>query len=149
EVIPKFLLRCLAGRPMIAFGDGTQARDFTYVSDTAAGIILAGEEPRAIGQTINLGSGREVTINELARQVAAVAGRPDAAIEHDRPRPGDVLRLCADMSRAQALLGYMARTSLEDGLRALLAWYQSQPATPEQLLERETVHNWAQSPLPR
>ena len=142
EVIPKFLLRCLAGRPMIAFGDGTQTRDFTFVSDSAAGIIQAGEEPRAIGQTINLGSGREVTINELARQVAAVAGRPDAAIEHDRPRPGDVLRLCADMSRAQALLGYTARTSLEDGLRALLAWYQSQPATPEQLLERETVHNW-------
>ncbi|HEV8393931.1 MAG TPA: GDP-mannose 4,6-dehydratase [Vicinamibacterales bacterium] len=142
EVIPKFLLRCLAGRPMIAFGDGTQTRDFTFVSDSAAGIIQAGEEPRAIGQTINLGSGREVTINELARQVAAVAGRPDAAIEHDRPRPGDVLRLCADMSRAQALLGYTARTSLEDGLRALLAWYQSQPATPEQLLERETVRNW-------
>jgi UDP-glucose 4-epimerase len=149
EVIPKFLLRCLAGRPMIAFGDGTQTRDFTFVSDSAAGIILAGEEPRAIGQTINLGSGREVTINELARQVAVVAGRPEAAIQHDRPRPGDVLRLCADMSRAQSLLGYHARTSLEDGLRALLAWYRSQPATPEQLLEREIVHNWAQSPLAR
>jgi UDP-glucose 4-epimerase len=143
EVIPKFLLRCLAGRPMIAFGDGTQTRDFTFVSDTAAGIILAGEEPRAVGQTINLGSGREVTINELARQVAVVAGRPDAAVEHDRPRPGDVLRLCADVSRAQSLLGYSARTSLDEGLRALLAWYRSQAATPEQLLEREVVHNWA------
>ncbi len=45
EVIPKFLLRCLAGRPMIVFGDGSQSRDFTFVSDTAAGILLAGEHP--------------------------------------------------------------------------------------------------------
>ena len=145
EVIPKFLLRCLAGRPMIAFGNGAQTRDFTFVSDTAAGIILAGEEPRAVGQTINLGSGREVSINELAARVAAVAGRPDAAVEHDRPRPGDVLRLCADVSRAQALLGYSPRTSLEEGLRALLAWYRAQPETPERLLELEIVHNWTAS----
>jgi UDP-glucose 4-epimerase len=143
EVIPKFLLRCLAGRPMIVFGDGTQTRDFTFVSDTAAGIILAGEDARAIGRTINLGSGREITINELARQVAIAAGRPDAAIEHDRPRPGDVLRLYADMSHARALLGYAPKTSMAEGLQALLAWYRAQPAAPEQLLEAEVVHNWS------
>jgi UDP-glucose 4-epimerase len=143
EVIPKFLLRCLAGRPMIVFGDGTQTRDFTFVSDTAAGILLAGQEPRAVGQTINLGSGREIAINELAKAVALVAGRPDAAIEHDRPRPGDVLRLYADMSRAKDLLRYEPKVSMDAGLQALLAWYRSQGATPEQLLEREVVHNWA------
>jgi len=143
EVIPKFMLRCLAGLPMVVFGDGTQTRDFTFVSDTAAGIILAGEDARAVGQTINLGSGREITINDLARQVALVAGRPDAVIEHDRPRPGDVLRLYADMSHAQALLGYTPKTTMAEGLAALLAWYRSQPATAEQLLEQEVVHNWA------
>jgi len=66
EVVPKFLLRCMADRPLIVFGDGTQTRDFQFVSDTAAGIILAGEHPAAIGQTFNLGSGSELTINELA-----------------------------------------------------------------------------------
>src|SRR4051794_31119507 len=71
EVIPKFLLRCLAGKPMVIFGDGTQTRDFTYVSDTAAGILLAGEHENAVGDTINLGFGSEVTINTLAQQVAA------------------------------------------------------------------------------
>ncbi len=75
EVIPKFLLRSLAGKPMIVFGDGTQTRDFTFVSDTAAGILLAGEHDRAIGDTINLGSGIEVTINELASQIASLTGR--------------------------------------------------------------------------
>ena len=142
EVIPKFMLRCLAGLPMVVFGDGAQTRDFTYVSDTAAGILLAGEEQRAVGDTINLGSGSEVTINELARQVAAVTGRPSAALQHDRPRPGDVLRLYADMSHARDTLGFAPSVSLREGLERLLAWYQAQDVSPQELLEREVVHNW-------
>ena len=143
EVIPKFLLRCLAGKPMIVFGDGSQTRDFTYVSDSARGIILAGTSDAAIGRTINLGSGREVTINDLASAVARATGRLGAAVQHDAGRPGDVLRLCADMSQARALLGYQVRIPLEDGLAALLAWYRSRGLSPEALLEREVVRNWA------
>ncbi len=142
EVIPKFLLRCLAGRPMIVFGDGTQTRDFTYVSDTAAGILLAGDADASIGETINLGSGREVSVNDLARTVASVAARPDADIHHDGPRPGDVLRLCADISVAREKLGYAPTVSLEDGLRRLISWYEAQGVPPERLLEEEVVHNW-------
>jgi len=147
EVIPKFMLRCLAGLPMVVFGDGTQTRDFTYVSDTAAGILLAGEHPNAVGDTINLGSGSEVTINDLARQIAAVTGRPSAALQHDRPRPGDVLRLYADMSHARDTLGFAPSVPLSQGLESLLAWYRSQNASPEELLEREIVHNWKGRPL--
>jgi UDP-glucose 4-epimerase len=142
EVIPKFLLRCLAGRPMVVFGDGTQTRDFTYVSDTAQGIVLAGEHPDVVGDTINLGSGAEVTISALAEHVRAATGRTDAAVRHDQGRPGDVLRLCADMSRARARLGYEPRVTLPDGLGRLLAWYRAQPLSPEQMLEDEVVHNW-------
>ncbi len=143
EVIPKFLLRCLAGKPMVIFGDGTQTRDFTYVSDSAAGIVLAGEHPNAIGDTINLGFGSEVTINDLARQIADVAGRPDAVVQHDIPRPGDVLRLYADMTHARESIGYAPTIAIADGLTRLLAWYREQDASPEQLLEHEVVHNWA------
>ena len=57
EVIPKFLLRCLAGKPLVVFGDGTQTRDFSYVSDTAAGILLAADAPDVVGLTVNLASG--------------------------------------------------------------------------------------------
>jgi UDP-glucose 4-epimerase len=145
EVIPKFLLRCLAGRPMVVFGDGTQSRDFTYVTDTARGIILAGEHPRAVGETINVGSGSEVTINELAERVAQAVGKQDAVVAHDRPRPGDVARLCADLSRARALLDYEPRVSLAEGLQRLLTWYQAHHMSVEQLLEQEVVHNWAPS----
>jgi UDP-glucose 4-epimerase len=143
EVIPKFLLRCLAGRPMVIFGDGTQTRDFTYVSDSAAGILLAGEHEAAVGDTINLGFGSEVSINDLARQVAVATARPDATIQHDIPRPGDVLRLFADMSHARQTIGYVPTVALEDGLSRLLAWYREQGASPEQLLEQEVVRNWA------
>jgi UDP-glucose 4-epimerase len=143
EVIPKFLLRCLAGQPMVIFGDGTQTRDFTYVSDSAAGIILAGEHENAVGDTINLGFGSEVTINDLARQIAAATGRPDAVVQHDIPRPGDVLRLYADMTHARESVGYAPTITLSEGLTRLLAWYREQGASPEQLLENEVLHNWA------
>jgi UDP-glucose 4-epimerase len=147
EVIPKFLLRCLAGKPMVIFGDGTQTRDFTYVSDSARGIILAGTTAAAVGRTINLGSGSELTVNDLARTVAEIAGRPDAAIVHDEPRPGDVLRLYADMSQARSLLGYEPRIPLADGLRQLLSWYRAQNVSPEELLRDEVIRNWDLKPV--
>ncbi len=142
EVIPKFLLRCLAGRPLVVFGDGSQSRDFTFVSDTARGILLAGEHPEAVGETINIGTGTDVTIADLAKLVATETGKPDAAIVHDEARPGDVYRLIADVSRARALLGFEPRVSMSDGLQQLLQWYRAQRKTPEELLEQEVVRNW-------
>ena len=142
EVIPKFLLRCMAGQPMVIFGDGTQTRDFTYVSDIARGITMAGLADDAVGQTINLGSGYEITINDLAHQVAEVVGRPDAVVTHDNPRPGDVLRLFADTTKAHQLIGFEPRVTLAEGLKNLRDWYLSLGQSPQALLEREIVRNW-------
>jgi len=142
EVIPKFMLRCMAGRPMVVFGDGTQARDFTYVSDTARGILLAGRADAAVGQTVNLASSRETAINGLASEIADVLGKPEAEIVHDRPRPGDVLRLCGDGSRARDLLGYEPEIPLREGLAKLRDWYAGSGQSPETLLEGEVVRSW-------
>jgi len=142
EVIPKFLLRCLAGRPMIAFGDGRQTRDFAFVADTARGILAAADADHAVGETLNLGAGREISINELAAEVAATAGRSDVVLEHDAPRPGDVLRLFADTTKARRLLGFEPQVDLRTGLTRLRAWYESLGRTPAELLEEEVVHNW-------
>ena len=142
EVIPKFLLRCLAGKPMIIFGDGTQTRDFTYVADTATGILAAGLSHAAVGQTINLGSGKEIQIRELAQTIAQALDRSTAEIMHVEPRPGDVLRLLADSSRAKKLLQFQPTVSLLDGISSLRDWYMSQGKSPEELLEREVVRNW-------
>jgi UDP-glucose 4-epimerase len=142
EVIPKFLLRSMVGKPMVIFGDGSQTRDFTYVEDTARGILLAGLCEEAIGQTINLGSNHEITINELAETIKAVIGNPNAEVTYDMPRPGDVLRLYADSSKAEKLLGFEPQISMNEGLKRLKAWYESLGKKPEDLLEREKVRNW-------
>ncbi len=142
EVIPRFLLRCLAGRPMIIFGDGRQTRDFTYVSDVARGILAAGLAENAIGETINLGSGREISILELANQVAGVVGGQPAQVQHEAPRPGDVRRLWADTAKARNLLGFDPLVELRTGLRALQAWYEGLGQSAQKLLDREVVHNW-------
>ena len=71
-----------------------------------------------------------------------MAGRPDAAVEHVEGRPGDVLRLYADMTQARDLLGYAPAVTLEDGLTRLLGWYGEQGVDPATLLEREIVRNW-------
>jgi UDP-glucose 4-epimerase len=141
EVIPKFLLRCLANRPMVVFGDGTQTRDFTFVEDTARGIILAATSEQAVGRTLNLGSGREIAINDLALAIGDVAQRAPHLLRDD-PRPGDVLRHCADVSQARDILGFAVRVSMIEGLGRLLTWYQSQNKSPEELLEDEVTRNW-------
>jgi len=142
EVIPRFLLRAMAARPLIVFGDGTQTRDFTFVSDTARGIRLAGGAAGVIGETLNLGSGREVMVNELARSVIEVVSRPESAVVHEASRPGDVQRLCADSRRAQRMLGFTPTISLTEGLSRTLEWYRSLDVSAARLLEAEVVHNW-------
>ena len=142
EVIPKFMLRSMVGKPMVIFGDGTQTRDFTYVEDTARGILLAGTDDRAVGQTVNIGSNHEITVNELAETIKTVIGNPDAEIIHDEPRPGDVLRLYADSTKAGELLGFEPQISMDEGLNRLKNWYDTLEQSPEDLLEAEKVRNW-------
>lgn len=144
EVIPKFLLRALAGQPLVVFGDGSQTRDFTFVEDTAEGIALAAESSQAIGRTINLGSGTETSIRDLGEQILdLVDPKSPSQLEFHEPRPADVLRLCADSKLARDLLGYSPGVKLEEGLRKLLFWYQKVGASPDELLEAEKIRNWA------
>jgi UDP-glucose 4-epimerase len=142
EVIPKFMLRSLAGRPFIVFGDGTQTRDYNYVSDTARAILLAGMRDEAIGQIINIGSGYETSVNDLAREVAAVAKGGEVSVHYENPRPGDIERMCADGTKAWELLGYKPMISLRDGLSRLKEWYLNHSLSLEDLLAQEVVHNW-------
>jgi UDP-glucose 4-epimerase len=141
EIIPKFLLRCMTGRPLVIFGDGAQTRDFTFVADIACGILTAGLTEAAVGRTLNLGSGRETRLSELAQTVAEAVGRP-AVVTHEAPRPGDVRRLCADATKARELLGFSPRTELRTGLTQLMTWYASLNVPPERLLEQEIIRNW-------
>ena len=141
EVIPRFLLRALAGQPPVVFGDGTQTRDFSYVGDTARGIAEVGLHADAVGQTVNLGAGRETSILELAQQIPALIGAELQPV-HEAPRPGDVLRLFADATLAEERFGYRAAVDLADGLQRLLVWYRAQGADAADLLADAPVRNW-------
>jgi UDP-glucose 4-epimerase len=142
EVIPKFLMRAIVGRPMIIFGSGDQTRDFTFVSDTARGISLAGTSESAVGETFNLGSGTEVSINDLAGMVAEVVGKPEAPTEKIEPRPGDVLRLCSDSSKIRTHLAYSPEVDLPRGLAKLKEHLLASETPIEDLLKLEKVRNW-------
>ena len=100
EVIPKFVVRAKNGLPPIVFGDGEQTRDFTFVEDSARGIAAAGVADRAVGATVNIGSGHEITVNELARLVGEVTGT-GLSPEYHPGRPGDVLRLYSDSTQGR------------------------------------------------
>ncbi len=121
-----FASRLLNGRPPIIFEDGEQSRDFIHVSDIVRGILLALESERAEGHAINLGTGRPTTVIEMARALSAGLEIEIDPVSNHQYRAGDIRHCYADPTRARELLGFEALTSLEDGLRDLLAWLVGQ-----------------------
>jgi len=145
EVIPRFLLRLMAGKELPVFGDGTQVRDFTFVEDTARGILLAAQCERAVGETIHLGSGKGLSILELGGAMAEILGIKTPQFHNYPHRPGDVQKLVANSNHAKKMLGWGPEVPFEEGLRRLAAWYASQGIAPETLLEEEILLNWESS----
>ncbi len=112
---------------IVLWGDGTPTREFLYVDDAAEGILAACERYDG-SQPINLGCGREISIRALAELIAATMewkGR----FRYDTSKPNGQPRRALDVTRAQQLLGWSARTSLEEGLRKSIGWWQEHRAT--------------------
>ena len=125
-----FASRLLSGRPPVIFEDGEQRRDFVSVHDVAAACRLASDRaPNCPGAVLNVGSGRSVTVNEIAAALAETLGRTDLAPEISRRyRVGDIRHCFADVSRARAALGYEPAVSFADGLAELAGWLEDQTA---------------------
>ena len=120
NVIPIFFDKLLRGNQLSIFGDGQQTRDFTYVDDVVQAILRAASSPRATGEVFHIGTGKATTIVALARTMQKVVGR-DTGLVRKPPRSGEVRDSVADIRKAQSLLGYDPRYSLETGLRLTLA----------------------------
>jgi dTDP-glucose 4,6-dehydratase len=123
-VIPTIITQLLAGRT-VQLGALSPTRDLTFALDTAEGFVLAGSAPDAVGRTINLGVGREISIGDLASRIHGLMGKPydvghDA--QRDRPAASEVERLLSDNSRAREVLGWTPRHSLDEGLEATIEW---------------------------
>jgi len=141
EVIPRTIVRALCGLPAVVYGDGTQTRDFMHVSDTVGGLVALASQ-QAVGRTVNLGSGSEISINDLVALIAKAVGRPDLRPRHLPDRPGDVRRLLVDATAIRELTGFVPRTELEDGLEELVTWFAWQPEGPQEMLRRIEDRNW-------
>lgn len=124
-VIAAFAKNMLAGEAPLIYGDGEQSRDFTFVSNAVLAILLAGAADRPLqGEVMNVGTGRRVTINELAGLMAGQCGLSHVQANHDLPRAGDVPHSLADISKAQQLIGYEVIAQLEEGLAETVSWYK-------------------------
>lgn len=142
EVIPKFVVRAINNAPLVIFGDGSQTRDFTDVSDTVRGLIAAGECDALVGDAVNIARGREVNIRDLAQIVLDTLPESKSVIEHEAPRPGDVMRHFADISKAKRVLGFEPRIEIREGVRGYVDWLKRSEFDPRDMLAQEKLRNW-------
>lgn len=118
-VVPRFLQQVLTGGSVVIFGDGQQTRDFVYVTDVVEALVSAAHAKSVNRQIINIGSGTELTIDEVVDQIEAVTGKRAHRL-YNSDKVSGVPRLVADISRAQTLLGFRPLVSLSTGLKRIL-----------------------------
>ncbi len=119
-VIPQFLKQALGGGSLVVYGNGEQTRDFVYVLDVVEALQAAGTAAGVDRAVINIGSGTEVSINELVRKVGEAVGCTPHVL-YSSAESGGVSRLVADVRKAREKLGFRPRISLDEGLRRTLA----------------------------
>ena len=132
HVIPALIRKCLEaverGEPeVVCWGDGTPTREFLYVEDCADAIVLAAERYDG-AEPVNIGTGFEISIKDLAGLIAELSGF-QGQIVWDTSKPNGQPRRCLDTSRAWELFGFRAKTAFREGLRRSIAWY-TQKAAP-------------------
>ncbi len=121
-VVAIFTGLMLSGEPCTVDGDGEQRKDYVYVGDIAAANLLA--LTAGDGQTLNIGSGRGTSVNEIYTALAKATGNTIAP-QHGPPRPGDVRNSWLDTTQARAVLGWEPQVPFADGLALAVAWYRA------------------------
>ncbi len=127
NVIPNFIFWAMNGLPLPITGTGEETRDFTYVSDVVNGILSCGLEKAAIGEAINLASGVETQVGEIANAINSLVGNPVGVTRAPRRIWDKVQRRCASIEKARKFLGYEPRVSMERGLQLTVDWFRKNP----------------------
>ena len=132
-VLPSFVQQALAGEPITVFGDGTQQRSFTYVSDVIGCLLKLINEKRAIGEVFNIGNRQEVSILQLAEQVKAQTGStsPIVFIPYDKAYEAgfeDMPRRVPDLQKIHKLVGYEPKVQLGEIIARVIEYFRSQPS---------------------
>lgn len=122
QVVAIFSRKMLAGRPCTIYGDGTQTRDFVYVDDVVSAFAAARD--KGSGELLNVGSGSEISVNELYAKLAQLTGSRFEPV-YAAARPGELQRIVVDASKAGEVLGWSPQVGLEDGLKQTVAWFRA------------------------
>jgi nucleoside-diphosphate-sugar epimerase len=125
-VLAKFITAMLHGEQPTIFGDGEQSRDFTYIDNAVAANLLVCEAPaaKAAGRVFNIATGRRATLNETFKLLQGITGYSGAP-KYAQEREGDIKHSLADISKAEASLGYKPKVDFEEGLRRTVEWYRA------------------------
>jgi UDP-glucuronate decarboxylase len=124
RVIPRFIGQALNGETVTVFGDGSQTRSFTYVTDQIEGLLRLASLDAARGQVINIGNVNEITVLSLAKKVIEITGSSSTISFHPLPED-DPLRRRPDVTRAKQVLGWEPKVPLESGLVRTIEWIRS------------------------
>lgn len=141
EVIPKFVTRLLAALPPVIFGDGSQTRDFTWVEETAAGILAATQSEELVGEAVNIAYGKGVSIREVCDLLCEILDASDLGPQFQDERPGDVQHHFAGTAKARETLGFEATVSLREGLERYVEHMRASDQA-EAIGREEAVRNW-------
>ena len=142
EVIPRSIVKILSGQPPILFGDGSITRDFFYVEDTAKVLTsLISMSEKLNGETINIGTGVEITMKSLMEKLLIFMGRSDLSITYLNDRPADVPRLWVDNSKFVNLIKFKSNISFDLGLIETIKYYENLIPKSDLLSEVNDV-NW-------
>ena len=143
EVIPRFVLRAMAGLPPVIFGTGEQTCDFTWIDDTIDGIMLAAECDNLVGDCVNIARSQDVSISHLCALVLKHLGRESIQPTY-MPAfgPSAPKRNCGDIRKAQEVLGFEPKVTIDQGLTRYVEWVRGQNIDLDALVRQEQVRNW-------
>jgi dTDP-glucose 4,6-dehydratase len=130
KVVPRFITQALSDEELTIHGDGHASRDWLFVEDDAEAIeaIIAADLGTVAGEVINVATGVDISVSDIADLVLDAVGKPRTLRTHVRERPGQVDRHIGSTEKAERLLGWRARTSFADGLERTVAWYRENAA---------------------
>jgi dTDP-glucose 4,6-dehydratase len=136
KVVPRFILQALTGEPLTVHGDGHASRDWLFVDDDAEALEALVEAPLedVAGEVVNVATGVDISVAEIAGLVVEAVGSPGATIAHLPERPGQVDRHIGSTDKLARLTGWRAHTSFVDGLERTVAWYRENEAWWRKLL---------------
>lgn len=141
KVVPRFVTQALSGEDLTVHGDGHASRDWLYVDDTATAIeaLIEARLEDVAGEVVNVATGVDLSVTEIARLVLEAVGDPTVAVVHVDERPGQVDRHIGSTEKLAALTGWRATTSFEEGLERTIAWYRDNETWWRGILGRDRV----------